>query len=130
MPIWRAVPAMTRKPASSVRAFRSFILIFTISMTCFLVSLPTLVLFGSLEPLAILAAFLSRMAAGGDLVMKVKDLSLIDRDDHGKDVASLLLSGGVEFLAERHDVHALLTERGADGRRGIRRHRRGSASLI
>jgi hypothetical protein len=29
------------------------------------------------------------------------------------------LRGGVELLAERHDVHALLAERRADGRRWI-----------
>jgi len=35
-----------------------------------------LIRFGSLEPLARFAIFLRRTAAGGDLVMKVKDLSL------------------------------------------------------
>ncbi len=97
----------------------SFILILTMSMTCFLVSLPTFVLFGSLEPAAMPAAFLSRIAAGGDFVMKVKALVLIDGEDDRQDVPALLLRGGVELLAERHDVHALLTERGTDGRRGI-----------
>ena len=76
MPAWRAVPASVRKAASSLRAFMSFILILTMSMTCFLVNLPTFVLFGSLDPAAMPAAFLSRIAAGGDLVMKVNVLSL------------------------------------------------------
>jgi hypothetical protein len=31
----------------------------------------------------------------------------------------VVLGGGVEFLAERHDVDAVLAERRADGRRGI-----------
>ena len=57
------------------------------SMTCLRVTLPTLILFGSFEPVAMLAAFLSRIAAGGVLVMKVKILSLIDGDDDRKDVA-------------------------------------------
>src|SRR5882724_3869355 len=67
---------MTRKPASSLREFRSLAFVFTISMTCFRVTLPTFVLFGSFEPAAIFAAFLSRTAAGGLLVMNVNDLSL------------------------------------------------------
>src|ERR1700722_17877757 len=54
----------------------SFIFNFTISITWFLVSLATLVLFGSFEPAAIFAAFFSSIDAGGDLVMKVKLLSL------------------------------------------------------
>src|SRR5437667_12423051 len=46
------------------------------SMTCLRVTLPTFVLFGSLEPAAIFAAFFNRTAAGGLFVMKVNDLSL------------------------------------------------------
>src|SRR6266404_9223477 len=75
-PIWRAVPAMMRKAASSLRAFKSFAFVFTMSITCFRVTLPTLVLLGSLEPAAMLAAFFNNTAAGGLLVMKVNDLSL------------------------------------------------------
>src|SRR5438094_3944497 len=67
---------MIRKAASSSRALRSLRLVFTMSMTCLRVTLPTLVLFGSLEPAAILAAFFKRTAAGGLLVINVKDLSL------------------------------------------------------
>src|ERR1051326_430271 len=67
---------MTRKPASSVREFRSFAFVFTISMICLRVTFPTFVLFGSLEPAAMFAAFFKRTAAGGLLVMKVNDLSL------------------------------------------------------
>src|SRR5947208_7776439 len=67
---------MILNPASSVRAFRSFRFVVTMSMTCLRVTLPTLVLFGSLEPAAMLAAFFNKTAAGGLLVMNVNDLSL------------------------------------------------------
>src|SRR6476661_9259701 len=67
---------MTRKPASSLREFRSLPFVFTISMTCLRVTLPTFVLFGSFDPAAMFAAFFNRTAAGGLLVMKVNDLSL------------------------------------------------------
>src|SRR5947199_6293736 len=67
---------MILKPASSVRAFRSLAFVFTMSMTCLRVTLPTLVLFGSLDPAAMFAAFFKRTAAGGLFVMKVNDLSL------------------------------------------------------
>src|SRR5947199_2008906 len=67
---------MMRKAASSLRAFRSLDFVFTMSMTCLRVTLPTLVLFGSFEPAAMLAAFFRRTAAGGLFVMKVNDLSL------------------------------------------------------
>src|SRR5947209_7586479 len=67
---------MILKAASSLRAFRSLDFVFTISMTCLRVTLPTFVLFGSLEPAAIFAAFFSKTAAGGLLVMNVNDLSL------------------------------------------------------
>src|SRR5437764_3318703 len=43
-----------------------------ISRTCFIDTLPTLFLFGSPEPLSIFAARLSRIDAGGVLVMNVK----------------------------------------------------------
>ena len=38
-----------------------------------------------------------------------------DGDHYWKDVAVLLLRGGVERLAEFHDVHTSLTEGGTDG---------------
>jgi hypothetical protein len=53
--------------------FRSGSLSSAISRTCFLLTLPTLVLFGSPEPLSIFAAFLRRIDAGGVLVMNVKE---------------------------------------------------------
>src|ERR1700743_3044078 len=75
MPMLRAVPAITRNAASSFTAFKSLAFILTISITCLRVTLPTLSLFGVLEPAVIPAAFLSRMEAGGDLVMNVNDFS-------------------------------------------------------
>jgi hypothetical protein len=53
----------------------SFFFILTMSITCLRVTLPTFSLFGTLEPAVMPAAFLSSTDAGGDLVMKVKDLS-------------------------------------------------------
>src|SRR5690606_6257723 len=46
---------------------------------------------------------------------------LVDRDLHRDDVAALRLGRRVVGLAELHDVHAVLTERGADRRGGRRR---------
>src|SRR5690606_19371149 len=43
----------------------------------------------------------------------------VDGDDHRNDRVAELLAARVEVLAELHDVHALLTERGPDRRRGI-----------
>src|SRR5439155_3493279 len=67
---------MILKPASSLRAFKSLDFVFTMSMTCLRVTLPTFSLFGSFDPAAIFAAFFKRTAAGGLFVMKVNDLSL------------------------------------------------------
>src|SRR6266705_3885245 len=67
---------MILNAASSLRALRSLRFVFTMSMICLRVTLPTLVLFGSLEPAAMLADFFSKTAAGGLLVIKVNDLSL------------------------------------------------------
>src|SRR5450432_4664986 len=72
MPIDRAVPLMLLIAASTDAAFRSGIFWVAMSRTWASVTVPTLVLLGTPEPLARLAAFLSRTAAGGVLVMKVK----------------------------------------------------------
>jgi hypothetical protein len=45
---------------------------------------------------------------------------LVDRDVRRNDQVPLILRARIERLAELHDVHAVLTERGADGRRRIR----------
>src|SRR5665213_1668235 len=75
IPMLRAVPEMTRNAASSEEEFMSLDFIFTMSKTCLRVTLPTLSLFGVLEPAVMPAAFFKRMDAGGDLVMNVNDLS-------------------------------------------------------
>src|SRR5436189_6118981 len=75
MPIERAVPEITRNAASSEVAFRSLDFILTMSITCARVTLPTFSLLGALDPDASPAAFFNRIEAGGDLVMKVNDLS-------------------------------------------------------
>src|SRR3989304_42762 len=63
---------MVLTAASCEAAFKSGLLILAISSTCFSVTVPTLLLLGSPEPLAMLAARFKSTAAGGVLVMKVK----------------------------------------------------------
>src|SRR5271155_1938939 len=72
MPIERAVPLMLFIAASMVAAFKSGIFCVAISRIWASVTVPTLVLFGTPEPLARLAAFFNSTGAGGVLVMKVK----------------------------------------------------------
>ena len=71
----RAVPATTRNAASGEFAFKSFDFILMMSKICLRVTLPTLSLFGVLEPAVMPAAFFNRIDAGGDLVMNVNYLS-------------------------------------------------------
>ena len=111
---------MILKPASSLREFRSLPFVFTMSMTCLRVTLPTFVLFGSFEPAAMFAAFFKQHRGRRALGDEGERLVLKNGDDDRKNVAGLLLGGGVKFLAERHDVDAARSERGADGRRGVR----------
>ena len=68
-PIERAVPATVLIADSSESQFRSGIFSLAISSTCFFVTVPTFVLFGSAEPLAMFAARFSRIEAGGVFVM-------------------------------------------------------------
>src|ERR1700690_341703 len=75
IPMLRAVPATTRNAASGEFAFKSFDFILMMSKICLRVTLPTLSLFGVLEPAVMPAAFFNRIDAGGDLVMNVNDLS-------------------------------------------------------
>src|ERR1051325_6666077 len=74
-PMLRAVPATERLAASRSKQFRSGILIFAISSTCFSVILPTLVLCGSAEPFARLTARLISTGTGGVFVINVKERS-------------------------------------------------------
>src|SRR4051812_23281401 len=71
IPMLTAVPRTVRTAASRLAAFRSGIFSFAMSSTCFFVTVPTLVLLGSFEPFARLAARFSRIDAGGVFVMKV-----------------------------------------------------------
>src|ERR1700689_3856234 len=75
-PILRAVPLTLRTAAATSKQFRSGIFNLAISSTCASVILPTLVLFGSAEPLARFTARLISTGTGGVLVMKVKLRSL------------------------------------------------------
>ena len=88
-------------------------------------TLPTLVLFGSLEPepgfflVARPAAFFRRTLAGGVFMMKVNERSEYTVITTGMIMSPCAARPGVEVLAERHDVDAVLTEGGTDGRRRV-----------
>ena len=113
----RAVPITVRTAESRLVVFKSGSLVLAISSTCLRVTLPTLLRFGSADPLTIPAARFSSSEAGGVLVMKVNDAVAVDRDQRRNDHAiGFFGSLGVELLDEIHDVHALRTERGAHGR--------------
>src|SRR4029078_7725645 len=75
IPMLRAVPEMILAAASTSFALRSAILRSAISWTWAIVTLATLVLFGSPEPLSTPAACLRSSAAGGCVVMKVNERS-------------------------------------------------------
>ena len=79
------MPATERIADSMLVVLRSGSLCSAISRTCFLVTLPTLFLFGSPEPLSIFAAFLRRIDAGGVLVMNVKRAVRVRGDEHRDD---------------------------------------------
>ena len=71
----RAVPAIMLIAASREAAFRSRIFISAIFWTEALEMVATLVLLGTPEPDSMLHYFLIRTAAGGVLVMKLKERS-------------------------------------------------------
>src|SRR5687768_12640395 len=68
------------------------------SSTCFLVTVPTLFLFGSLDPLARFAARFSRIDAGGVLVMKLYDRSAYTVTTTGMISPSSLFVFALKFL--------------------------------
>ena len=72
----RAVPMMVRTAESRLVVFKSGNLVLAISSTCLRVTLPTLLRFGSADPLTIPAARFKSSEAGGVLVMKVNERSL------------------------------------------------------
>src|SRR5215213_5425090 len=71
----RAVPSTIFDAPSMSAAFKSGILVLAISSTCARLTVPTFSRFGSPLPLSRPAACLSRNAAGGVLVMKMKERS-------------------------------------------------------
>src|SRR5580692_9345826 len=91
----RAVPITVRTAESRLVVLRSTSLIFAISMTCFFVTFPTLLRFGSAEPLAILAARFSSTEAGGVFRMNVNVRSVYTVTSTGK----IIPSGSLAVLA-------------------------------
>src|ERR1019366_7558103 len=69
------VPTTCETALSSSMQFKSGILSFAISVTCAMVTFPTLSFCGIFEPLSSLAVFFNRIDTGGVLVMKVNDRS-------------------------------------------------------
>ena len=98
-------------------ALRSAIFFSAISRSWARVTEPTLSFCGMPEPLGTPAALISSRAAGGVFRMNVNDPVLVHADLGRHDVTALRLGLRVVRLAELHDVHAVLTERGADRRR-------------
>src|SRR5258708_37862019 len=87
-----------RKAASSLRAFRSLRLVFTMSITCLRVTFPTLVLLGSFDPAAMLAAFFKRIAAGGLLGMECYDFYLKNLISNGRKFSFCFSWGAFNFF--------------------------------
>src|SRR5262245_7675730 len=71
IPIDRAVPRTVFTAAARSVQLRSGIFCLAMSSTCFAVTVPTLLRFGSADPFARLATFFSSTDAGGVLVMKL-----------------------------------------------------------
>src|SRR5436190_2781517 len=71
IPIDRAVPRTVLIADCSSVVLRSGIFCFAMSSTCFAVTVPTLLRFGSADPFVRLATFFSSTEAGGVFVMKV-----------------------------------------------------------
>jgi len=110
------VPRTVLTAASSDSAFKSGIFVFAISSTCFAVTVPTLFLFGCRSLRDVRGALQQdggRRRLGDERVGPVG----IDRHDDRDDEALVLCGPRIEVLAEVHDVHALRTERGPNGRR-------------
>ena len=120
MPIERAVPSTMRSAASTLVALRSFILVWAISRNCALVICPTFALLGVEEPLSTPAAFFSRSEAGRRLGDEGERAIFVDGDLDRHDAAGLVGGALVVFLAEAHDVDAVLAERRTNRLRGRR----------
>src|SRR5271163_1088756 len=90
-----AVPAMVRIAESRLVVLRSTSFNCAISCTCFFVTLPTLLRFGSAEPFTIPAARNSKIDAGGVFKIKVKVRSVYTVTSTGK----IIPSGSFAVLA-------------------------------
>src|SRR5258707_15684176 len=93
----RAVPFTLLIAVSSEAAFRSGIFCLAMSSTCFSVTLPTLSLLGVPDPLAMPAARLSRIEAGGGLGRKGEKRWLSPGTTQGmiRPFRSFFFAGGV-----------------------------------
>src|SRR3984893_8127426 len=91
----RAVPITVRTAESRLVVLRSTSLILAISSTCFFVTLPTLLRFGSAEPWTMPAARSSKIEAGGVFKIKVKVRSVYTVTSTGK----IMPSGSLAVLA-------------------------------
>src|SRR5215472_19257302 len=91
----RAVPITVRIADSRLVVLRSTSLVFAISSTCFFVTFPTLLRFGSAEPFAIPAARSSSTDAGGVFKMNVNVRSVYTVTSTGK----IIPSGSFAVLA-------------------------------
>ena len=113
----RAVPSIIRTACSTSRALRSAIFILAISSIWARVTVPTLSLFGTPEPLAMSGRLLQqhgrRRALGDELERAV----VVDAHDDRNHHAAGFLRPLVELLHELAEVDAVLTERSADRRR-------------
>src|SRR5256885_1467413 len=94
-PMFRAVPITVRIADSKFVVFKSTSLVLAISSTCFLVTFPTLLRFGSAEPLTIPAARSNSTEAGGVFKMNVKVRSVYTVTSTGK----IIPSGSLAVLA-------------------------------
>ena len=75
MPDERAVPTTWEIADSRREQFRSLIFVCAMSVTCAIVTRPTLFRFGWPDPFSSFAALNSSVATGGVLVMKVNERS-------------------------------------------------------
>src|SRR5579859_476071 len=93
--MFRAVPITVRTADSIFVVFRSTSLILAISSTCFFVTLPTLLRFGSAEPLTMPAARSNKIEAGGVFKINVNVRSVYTVTSTGK----IIPSGSLAVLA-------------------------------
>src|SRR6516165_2582725 len=114
----RAVPITVRIADSRLVVLRSTSLILAISSTCFFVTLPTLLRFGS-GTLGDVGGALEQHGGRRSLQNETKSTVAVHRYQHRENHPVRLFGGlGVELLAEIHDVQTVRAERRAHGRRG------------